>query len=481
MIRRSSSNLEKKGKEESSFSFIFYWISFYGFLAVLPIMNGVVRLLIALVISPYSAWILAWPCVWLVKYFKARSERKREQIERERPCFHGVAGAAKNYVLCSACKQSVDDKAAECDRKAKEEAALQERERDHQASERQRQYEEWKARVRLPEYLKSVHPRIFESHVCSLYGQLGYETELTPYSGDGGVDVYLRRDGKLFLVQCKRVKGSVGAPVLRELYGLVIAEKATRGIVVTTGNVSKQARAWARNKQIEIVELEQLTLLFQEAFPEKSIVPDGFRVPDVFEVPEKQLSTCPRCGLPLRIVNGRRGKFVGCTGYPACRFTKNYNTIENFPTYPLTLEKKSDEPISELNGGKAKEENANSKSTEPSSLGVSNPKNNPLTMQLKAQPPGTIIKSFGSLNPNSRVQPLGVSPSEQVNANAERTQMAWSAFMSENIEEQIDPNAVRSQPTSKPPAPTKQLSSAKPGEMKVWGVPAPRRWWWPFG
>ncbi len=34
--------------------------------------------------------------------------------------------------------------------------------------------------------------------------------------------------------------------------------------------------------------------------------------------------TCPKCGKPLAIKTGRYGKFLACTGYPECKFTKSY-------------------------------------------------------------------------------------------------------------------------------------------------------------
>jgi DNA topoisomerase-1 len=33
---------------------------------------------------------------------------------------------------------------------------------------------------------------------------------------------------------------------------------------------------------------------------------------------------CPECGRPLVIKLGRFGKFVACSGYPECKFTKNF-------------------------------------------------------------------------------------------------------------------------------------------------------------
>jgi hypothetical protein len=32
---------------------------------------------------------------------------------------------------------------------------------------------------------------------------------------------------------------------------------------------------------------------------------------------------CPRCGKKLVIRNGKNGSFMGCEGYPECKFTKN--------------------------------------------------------------------------------------------------------------------------------------------------------------
>ncbi len=38
---------------------------------------------------------------------------------------------------------------------------------------------------------------------------------------------------------------------------------------------------------------------------------------------------CPQCGKPLRERNGSKGPFVGCSGYPACKFTAN-GTLDQF-------------------------------------------------------------------------------------------------------------------------------------------------------
>ena len=37
---------------------------------------------------------------------------------------------------------------------------------------------------------------------------------------------------------------------------------------------------------------------------------------------------CPKCGKPLLLKQGRRGEFLGCSAYPKCRFTSNFTRAE---------------------------------------------------------------------------------------------------------------------------------------------------------
>lgn len=126
-----------------------------------------------------------------------------------------------------------------------------------------------------------------------------------------------RKDGKLAVLQCKRVKGSVGEPILRDLFGTMVASAAASAIVVTTGRVSDQARRWIQGKPIRIIELNELHDLLRKHFSEPDVVPPGFD-------PDQGLAdSCPKCRRPLRLVRGRRGPFWGCSGYPACRYTQS--------------------------------------------------------------------------------------------------------------------------------------------------------------
>ena len=41
-----------------------------------------------------------------------------------------------------------------------------------------------------------------------------------------------------------------------------------------------------------------------------------------FALDKRQLTKCPKCQKPLAIKTGKFGRFIACTGYPDCKFTK---------------------------------------------------------------------------------------------------------------------------------------------------------------
>ncbi len=48
--------------------------------------------------------------------------------------------------------------------------------------------------------------------------------------------------------------------------------------------------------------------------------------------------TCPKCGKPLSIRLGRRGRFIGCSGYPDCDYTRNLDEDSTAPTEPEVVQ-----------------------------------------------------------------------------------------------------------------------------------------------
>ncbi|ARG99230.1 type I DNA topoisomerase [Legionella micdadei] len=47
---------------------------------------------------------------------------------------------------------------------------------------------------------------------------------------------------------------------------------------------------------------------------------------------------CPKCGKPLAIRLGKRGRFIGCTGYPECDYTQDLNSNEGEKAEPEIVE-----------------------------------------------------------------------------------------------------------------------------------------------
>lgn len=106
--------------------------------------------------------------------------------------------------------------------------------------------------------IRELDPDEFERFVAYLFRQRGYKVQVTPHSGDEGIDLWLRKKGKSAVVQCKHVKGMVGQPVVRDLFGVLGHTGAGEAYLVTSGRISSPARRWAAGKRIRLVDGQEL-------------------------------------------------------------------------------------------------------------------------------------------------------------------------------------------------------------------------------
>jgi restriction system protein len=174
------------------------------------------------------------------------------------------------------------------------------------------------------ESLRAVPWKDFEFLVAEAYRRQGYDVDFSISKGaDGGVDLVLRKAGRTSLVQCKQWKVfAVGAPVIREMFGLMTAEHADEVIVVTSGKFTAEAESFAQGKPIQLVDGPCLLQLIKQVQPSAP-------GPNVLEPPESDAPPfCPFCGKAMVIRTSRRGKnagnkFWGCPDYPGCRGTRN--------------------------------------------------------------------------------------------------------------------------------------------------------------
>lgn len=111
--------------------------------------------------------------------------------------------------------------------------------------------------------LQVMDPFAFEEYVAQrLFARQGYRVINTQDSKDGGVDIQVtNRYGQEAVVQCKRYRGTVGAATVRELYGTMIHSGANRAFLVTSGTISDDARKWAANKPIVLIDGKRLVQL----------------------------------------------------------------------------------------------------------------------------------------------------------------------------------------------------------------------------
>ncbi|PKO03238.1 MAG: hypothetical protein CVU43_03900 [Chloroflexi bacterium HGW-Chloroflexi-5] len=101
------------------------------------------------------------------------------------------------------------------------------------------------------EELKALSPSDFEKLVAETYRAQGHKVDIVGTTGDHGIDLVVKtRKGETWIVQCKKYRGKVGEPVIRDFYGALRASDADAGAVITTGLITSQARLWADGKPI---------------------------------------------------------------------------------------------------------------------------------------------------------------------------------------------------------------------------------------
>jgi len=113
-----------------------------------------------------------------------------------------------------------------------------------------------------------LSPRDFESLITNLFQKMGLETRQTQASRDGGVDCVAYDPRPIFggkvVIQAKRYKNTVGVSAVRDLYGTMQNEGASKGILVTTSGYGKSSFEFADGKPLELLSGSNLLYLLAE-------------------------------------------------------------------------------------------------------------------------------------------------------------------------------------------------------------------------
>lgn len=164
------------------------------------------------------------------------------------------------------------------------------------------------------ESIKALSWKDFEYLCSETLRRQGYSViENLRGGADGGVDLVVRKDGKRILVQCKNWrKRPVSVATVRELYGVVQAEGADGGMVLSSGHFTNDARKFAKQNGITLMDGTKLLRKIQHIPDTLPTTPQG----------------CPKCGSPMVPRRAKRGRyagthFYGCSRYPRCRGIRN--------------------------------------------------------------------------------------------------------------------------------------------------------------
>lgn len=120
--------------------------------------------------------------------------------------------------------------------------------------------------------LALMHWEDFEHLIRELFekefSSSGGEVKVTRASRDGGVDAVVFdpdpiRGGKL-VIQAKRYTNTVGVSAVRDLFGTVLNEGATKGILVTTSDYGADSYEFAKDKPITLMNGANLLYLLEK-------------------------------------------------------------------------------------------------------------------------------------------------------------------------------------------------------------------------
>lgn len=182
------------------------------------------------------------------------------------------------------------------------------------------------------ETIRALPWREFELLLAEHFRRLGYHVETTPDGPDGGIDLILQRDGRLTLVQAKQWRSErIGVAKVRELFGIQSARRAAESILVTSGRFTPDARAFAEESGVRLIDgdsLEPLILGVRNTVPARRVTSSHdaqASAPPTLQAvaPPDSPPLCPTCGAPMATRTARKGphagsRFWGCTKYPAC-------------------------------------------------------------------------------------------------------------------------------------------------------------------
>ncbi|MER7114004.1 restriction endonuclease [Saccharomonospora azurea] len=126
--------------------------------------------------------------------------------------------------------------------------------------------------------LVELSAKEFEHFIQNLFTRMGFDTKVYKADGDGGVDCVAFDPtpitGGKFIIQAKRYTKTVQPTAVRDLYGTVQHEGATKGILITTAGYGPSSHEFANGKPLQLIDgTGLLALCHQHQIPARIVLP----------------------------------------------------------------------------------------------------------------------------------------------------------------------------------------------------------------
>jgi restriction system protein len=168
--------------------------------------------------------------------------------------------------------------------------------------------------------IKALSWEDFECQVGEVYRRRGFSVRIPEALGaDGGVDLRLRKDDEVILVQCKSSeKWKVGAPVVREFFGVLMSEGAGRGILISKGSFTRDAKEFAAGKPLELIDGTAWNeMVVQAENPEEDLGHLGPWLDQFVACASWTAAACPTCKSEMKLRSTKADLASGVQPFPA--------------------------------------------------------------------------------------------------------------------------------------------------------------------
>ena len=170
--------------------------------------------------------------------------------------------------------------------------------------------------------LKELSWSEFREYVVGLFQKLDFYTESKGTRDDQYADLRLKKAARTSLVCCRKYYvGKIPLSMVSEFYAAMLKEPALeKGYFITTGSFSHDARKFAADKPLVLIDGEKL----MEFVKITESIASAKERSSLQNDPGKMDYACPVCGANMLLKTVENNphsvtQFWGCSAYPSCK------------------------------------------------------------------------------------------------------------------------------------------------------------------